>query len=186
MKRLSLQATPLAGVYLLRRTRQDDARGFLSRVFCADELAEGGWQGPVAQINQTLTLSKGTVRGLHFQHPPHAEYKLVSCLRGCVWDVAVDLRRNSATFLQWHAEYLHADQGAALLIPAGFAHGFQALADDAELLYCHSAAYAPQAEAGIHPQEPRLAIAWPRPVCDLSPRDASHAWLPDDFEGVPL
>ena len=184
MKRLSLQATPLAGVYLLRRTRQDDARGFLSRVFCADELAEGGWQGPVAQINQTLTLSKGTVRGLHFQHPPHAEYKLVSCLRGCVWDVAVDLRRNSATFLQWHAEYLHADQGAALLIPAGFAHGFQAISDNTELLYCHSQAFAPDAQGCLNPNDPRLSIRWPLDIAHLSDRDAQAPLLNPSFAGV--
>lgn len=183
-----LTATPLAlsGLQLVQRQRLSDSRGDLSRIFCAQELFEAGWTQPIAQINLTRTAHCGTVRGLHFQNPPHAEAKLVSCIRGEVWDVAVDLRRNSPTFLQWHAQLLSADNGCALLIPQGFAHGFQALADDAELLYCHSAAYAPQAEAGIHPQEPRLAIAWPRPVCDLSPRDASHAWLTDDFEGVPL
>jgi dTDP-4-dehydrorhamnose 3,5-epimerase len=184
MKHLSLQATPLAGVYLLQRSRQVDARGFLSRVFCADTLAEAGWQGPVAQINQTLTLHKGTVRGLHFQHPPHAEYKLVSCLRGCVWDVAVDLRPGSPTFLQWHAEYLDADQGAALLIPAGFAHGFQAISDNAELLYCHSQAFAPHAQGGLHPTDPRLSIRWPLDIANLSDRDAQAPLLTPSFAGV--
>ena len=104
-----------------------DARGFLSRLFCAEELRAAGWTGPIAQINHTHTARKGTVRGMHFQYPPHAEMKLVSCLRGEVWDVAVDIRAGSQTFLRWHAEILSADNGRALLIPQGFAHGFQAL-----------------------------------------------------------
>jgi len=186
MSRLTLTPLALAGLHLVQRQRLSDSRGDLSRIFCAHELAAAGWTQPVAQINHTRTARRGTVRGLHFQRAPHAEAKLVSCIRGEVWDVAVDLRQGSATFLQWHAQPLSADNGCALLIPQGFAHGFQALTDDAELLYCHSAAFAPQAEAGIHPQEPRLAISWPLPVSDLSPRDASHAWLTDDFEGVHL
>jgi dTDP-4-dehydrorhamnose 3,5-epimerase len=112
--------------------------------------------------------------------------KLVSCIRGEVWDVAVDLRADSPTFLKWHAERLSAEEGTALLIPAGFAHGFQTLSDDAELLYCHSTAYAPQAEAGLHVRDARLAIAWPLPLQGLSSRDAAFAWLAPDFEGVSL
>jgi len=115
------------------------------------------------------------VRGLHYQKPPHAEAKLVSCIRGEVWDLVLDLRHGSATFLHWHAQRLSADNACALLIPQGFAHGFQALTDDAELLYCHSAAYAPECEAGLNPSDPRLAIAWPLPIADLSPRDAARA-----------
>lgn len=186
MSRLTLTPLALAGLHLVQRQRMSDSRGDLSRIFCAHELAVAGWTQPVAQINHTRTARRGTVRGLHFQRAPHAEAKLVSCIRGEVWDVAVDLRQGSATFLQWHAQPLSADNGCALLIPQGFAHGFQALTDGAELLYCHSAAFAPQAEAGIHPQEPRLAIAWPLPVSDLSPRDASHGELTADFEGVHL
>jgi dTDP-4-dehydrorhamnose 3,5-epimerase len=106
-----------------------DDRGSLSRLFCADELAASGWAWPVAQINHTVTLHRGAVRGFHFQRPPHAEAKLVSCLRGAVWDVAVDLRQGSPTFLQHRAIELSADNGQALLIPPGFAHGFQALRD---------------------------------------------------------
>jgi dTDP-4-dehydrorhamnose 3,5-epimerase len=186
MSRFELQSTPLAGLWVVQRQRLGDARGFLQRLFCADELATAGWTGPIAQINHTHTAEPGTVRGLHFQRPPHAEMKLVSCIRGAVWDVAVDLRPDSPTYLRWHAEPLSADNQRALLIPPGFAHGFQALEADVEMLYCHSQAYAPQSEAGLHPQDPRLAIAWPLPVRGLSARDASHSALDDEFEGVRL
>lgn len=186
MARLDIRATPLAGLYVVRRQPLADARGSLARVFCQEELAEAGWTQPIAQINHTVTLARGTVRGLHYQRPPHAEMKLVSCLRGEIWDVAVDLRAGSPTYLRWHAERLSVDNGRALLIPEGFAHGFQALSDAAELLYCHSAPYVAEAEAGLHPQDVRLAVAWPMPVAGLSPRDAAHAAIDADFKGVRL
>ena len=186
MSRFAILDTPLAGLKLVQRQKVQDERGFLSRLFCVDELTAAGWSGVVAQINHTCTRQTGTVRGLHYQKPPHAEIKLVSCLRGAVWDVAVDLRADSPSFLQWHAQVLSADNGGALLIPQGFAHGFQALEDDSELLYCHSSAYAPQAEAGLHPQDVRLAISWPLFVQGLSPRDAGHPMISAEFEGVRL
>jgi len=123
------------------------------------------------------------VRGLHFQHPPHAEDKLVSCLRGEVFDVAVDLRQGSATFLQWHAEILSADNARSLLIPQGFAHGFQTLTDDCELLYLHSRAYAAGAEGALNVRDPALAIRWPLAFTDISERDAQHPLLTREFTG---
>ncbi len=184
MKRLVVEDTPLAGLKRVRRTRLGDSRGFLSRLFCADELAEAGWHTPLAQVNQTRTLQRGSVRGLHFQSAPHAEKKLVHCLRGEVWDVAVDLRRGSPTFLRWHAEALSGENGVALLIPEGFAHGLQTLADDVDMIYCHSVAYAASAEGGLNPRDPRLAIDWPLPIAALSPRDEAHAFLTPDFAGL--
>ena len=186
MSRLALAPLPLAGLFRVQRQPLVDERGFFARLFCAEELAGAGWTAPIAQINQSYTALQGTVRGMHYQKPPHAEMKLVSCLRGEVWDVAVDLRPGSPTFLHWHAEHLSADNGSAVLIPPGFAHGFQALTDHAELLYCHSAAYAPAAEAGLNPLDPRLAIAWPLPVQGLSARDAAHPWIDAPFEGILL
>lgn len=186
MSRLALTPLPLAGVFRVQRQPLVDERGFFARLFCASELAGAGWAGSIAQVNQSYTAQKGTVRGMHYQMPPYAEMKLVSCLRGEVWDVAVDLRQGSPTFLHWHAEPLSADNGSALLIPPGFAHGFQALSDHAELLYCHSAAHVPAAEAGLNPLDPLLAIAWPLPPGRLSPRDAGQRGLTDEFEGVRL
>ncbi len=185
-ERFAIHDTPLAGLKLVERQRLGDARGFLSRLYCRDELAAAGFGRPVVQINQTLTQQPGTVRGMHFQHPPHAEDKYVSVLRGEVLDVAVDLRRGSPTLLRWHGETLSADNGRSLFIPAGFAHGFQTLSEDCELLYLHTQAYAPGAEGGLDPLDPRLGIAWPRPVTEMSARDRAHARLDADFTGISL
>lgn len=184
MSLFEISDTPLAGLMVVECKCMGDARGFLSRLFCAEELALAGWKKPVVQINHTSTTSRGTVRGMHFQYPPHAEMKLVSCLHGEVWDVAVDVRSGSPTFLQWYALTLSAENNRALLIPEGFAHGFQALTDAVELLYCHSAAYAPDAEAGLNPLDERLAIAWPLPVLRISARDTAHPRISENFKGV--
>lgn len=177
-------ATPIAGVHVVERVSPGDARGFLSRLFCAEALGMAGWTKPVAQVNHTFTAVAGTVRGLHFQRPPHAEMKLVSCLHGEIWDVAVDLRRDSPTFLRWHAERLSGDNRRALLIPEGCAHGFQTLTDKCDLVYCHSAAYAPDAEGGVRHDDPALGIAWPLPAANLSPRDLSHPLIAPGFAGL--
>jgi dTDP-4-dehydrorhamnose 3,5-epimerase len=184
MSRFQVVDTPLAGLKIIERAKQSDERGFFSRMFCAEELQAAGWSKPIAQINQTLTRRQGAVRGMHFQFPPHAEIKLVNCIRGEVWDVAVDLRRGSPTFLKWFGARLSAENGQALLIPEGFAHGFQALAEDCELIYFHSSAYHPAGEGGIHPEEPRLAIRWPRVIAELSARDRGHPMLPPAFQGI--
>lgn len=186
MNRFAVTALPLAGLKLIERQCLGDRRGFLSRLFCVEELDAAGWCKPIAQINHTYTAHRGTVRGMHYQHPPHAEMKLVTCIRGEVWDVAVDLRTGSATFLHWHAEILSPDNHRALLIPEGFAHGFQALTDDVELLYCHSAVHSPDAEAALNAQDPRLAITWPLGIAELSPRDSKHPLIDSTFEGVRL
>ncbi len=186
MSHFTVSGLPLENLKRVEHRRLGDSRGFLSRLFCAEELAAAGWIKPIAQVNHTYTAIRGTVRGMHFQRPPHAEMKLVSCIRGEAWDVAVDVRADSPTFLHWHAERLSADNGRALLIPEGFAHGFQALTDNVELLYCHSAAYSPGAEAGLNPQDARLAIAWPLAITGLSPRDVGHPLIETGFEGVRL
>lgn len=186
MSRFEITELPLVGLKRVVRQRLGDQRGFLSRVFCADELAAAGWVRSIAQINHTYTAKKGTVRGMHFQRPPHAEMKLVSCIRGEVWDVAVDLRVNSPSFLKWHAEHLSADNGYAMLIPEGFAHGFQALSDNVEMLYCHSQAYVADAEAGLNPNDQRLAIAWPLTIAEISLRDMGHPLITDKFKGVQI
>ncbi|MGR0481948.1 MAG: dTDP-4-dehydrorhamnose 3,5-epimerase [Candidatus Electronema sp. V4] len=186
MSRFLVSDLPTAGLKRITRQQLGDQRGFLSRLFCAEELATAGWQKSIAQINHTFTARRGTVRGLHYQTPPCPEMKLVSCIRGEVWDVAVDLRANSATFLRWQAERLSADNKHALLIPEGFAHGFQALTDDCELLYLHTAAYAPQAEAGLRFDDPHLNITWPLAVTELSARDQAHPLLTADFNGIEI
>jgi dTDP-4-dehydrorhamnose 3,5-epimerase len=121
---------------------------------------------------------------LHFQHPPYAECKLVTCLAGEVFDVAVDVRHNSPTFLHWHAEILSAENKKTFLIPEGFAHGFQTLTGNCEMLYFHTVAFRPEAEGALNVLDPRLAIRWPQPVAGLSARDADHPMLDDGFRGV--
>jgi len=182
--RFVFRQTPIAGLTLVERQRIGDDRGYLERLFCSQELTEVGWPGSIAQINKTYTARPGAVRGMHFQHPPHREAKLVMCMRGRVFDVAVDIRQGSPTFLQWHGEVLEPESHNALLIPEGFAHGFQALTEDVEMLYCHSAAYAPDSEGGLHAKDPRLGISWPREIAALSPRDESHPFLDGAFRGI--
>ena len=176
--------TPLAGLQVVQRRRRADARGYFSRLYCAQELSAAGFTEPVAQINHTATAHRGAVRGLHFQFAPHGEDKFVSCLRGEVFDVAVDLRRGSPTFLRWHAQQLSAENGISLLIPKGFAHGFQTLADDCELIYLHSRPYAADAEGALNVRDPALAIAWPLPITDISERDAKHPCITSEFTGI--
>jgi dTDP-4-dehydrorhamnose 3,5-epimerase len=182
--RFDIQMTPLSDLKVVVRKPLGDSRGYLERMFCLDELHDVFDERRIVQINHTLTQAKGTVRGMHFQYAPHAEMKFVSCLRGAVFDVAVDLRKDSPTFLHWHAELLSADNHKTFAIPEGFAHGFQTLTDDCEMLYLHTAAYAPGAEAGLNPQDAKLAIAWPLPIGEMSPRDAAHAPIAANFKGV--
>src|SRR5690606_1383081 len=126
---------------LIQRPIVGDQRGHLSRLFCAEQLAAAGWSKPIAQLNHTYTARRGTIRGMHFQRPPYAETKLVSCIAGEIFDVAVDLRPDSQTYLKHHVEHLSASNRKAMMIPEGFAHGFQSLTDDVQLIYCHSAVY---------------------------------------------
>lgn len=184
--RFDFISTPLAGLTVIQRKPVVDERGCFERFFCAEELREAGLHRPIVQINRSLTRRAGAVRGMHFQYPPHAETKIVSCLHGEIFDVAVDIRSNSATFLRWHGEALSSTNGKSLLIPEGFAHGFQTLADDCELLYLHTAPYTPYAESALNAQDPRLSISWPHPVTEMSDRDRSHPFMSIDFAGVPL
>lgn len=186
MSRFVIDCAPIAGLQVIRRHPLGDERGYLERMFCSEELQSTIGARQVTQINRTRTAKRGTVRGMHFQHPPHAEMKLVSCLRGEVFDVAVDLREGSPTFLKWYAEILTKDNHKTFAIPEGFAHGFQTLSDDCELLYFHTAVYQPKAEAGLNALDDRLSIDWPFPVTERSMRDQLHPALGDDFMGIKL
>ena len=184
--RFEFTSTPLSGLTVIQRKLIEDDRGFLCRFYCAEEFSEAGVRKPIAQINHTFTRKKGAVRGLHFQYPPYVEAKIVNCLKGEIYDVAVDIRRGSPTFLRWYAEILSADNHKSLLLPEGFAHGFQTLTKDCELIYLHTASYAPDAEGGLNVRDPRLAIAWPLSISELSNRDLSYARVDDKFEGIIL
>lgn len=186
MGKLNVTPLKLGGTYEVTTNAFNDHRGRFGRMFCAEELA-GVLQGrAIVQINNSLTVAAGAVRGLHFQHPPHAEMKLVRCTRGRVWDVMVDIRKGSSTFLQWQAVELSADRLNMVIVPEGFAHGFQTLEENSELFYLSTTPYSSEYEAGLRPTDPALGIAWPLPVADLSARDAAHALVGEGFEGVAL
>ena len=184
MAQLEFIKTPIAGLTVVQRNPIEDARGFFSRFYCAYEFATLGFGKPIQQINHTYTIKAGAIRGMHFQYPPHAEVKLVSCLRGEVFDVAVDLRRDSPTFLQWHAEILSAANRRSLLIPEGFAHGFQTLTKDCELIYLHTAPYVKDAEGALNVTDTKLNIKWPREITEISDRDRAHPMISADFKGL--
>lgn len=186
MSQFDITNLPLAGLKRIKRQPIGDSRGSFVRVFCSDQLRSVGWDKSIAQVNHTYTKYKGVVRGLHFQNPPYAEMKLVGCIRGVVWDVAVDLRAKSPTFLHWHAEILSDRNGYSLVIPEGFAHGFQALTDDVEMLYMHTEKYEPVSEGGLNPMDPALNISWPIVISELSKRDQMHPLLNTQFTGIVL
>jgi dTDP-4-dehydrorhamnose 3,5-epimerase len=136
------------------------------------------------QLNHSVTDKKGTIRGMHFQIEPFREIKMVKCIAGAVYDVIIDLRRDSSTFLKWFGAELSAKNKKMLYIPEGFAHGFQCLGDNCELIYHHSAFYIPGAEGGIRYDDLMIKIKWPLPVTLLSPRDATHPYLDENFKGI--
>jgi dTDP-4-dehydrorhamnose 3,5-epimerase len=185
-RRVKVTLTAIQGVLVAETHGFTDQRGAFARFFCESELTDVMGERRIVQINHSHTASRGAVRGIHYQHPPHAEMKLVRCIRGRIWDVAVDLRSGSPTFLEWHAEELTLDNARMLIIPEGCAHGFQVLEPDSQLLYLHTAFYVPEAEDGVAYDDPRLAIAWPLPITDLSARDRQHPPISPTFSGIRL
>jgi dTDP-4-dehydrorhamnose 3,5-epimerase len=183
---VKLRPLPLAGLSLVLAEPSSDERGLFARVFCERELAAAGWSGRVVQANLSRTRRQGALRGLHYQRPPMAEVKVVRCLRGAVFDVAVDLRRGSPTFLGWHGEVLSGDNLRALYIPEGFAHGFQTLEPECEMLYLHGQAYSPEHEGAVRWDDPRVGVAWPLLVTEMSALDREHALLSADFTGIEI
>ena len=178
--------TPLAGLFVIEPDPFRDSRGIFVRIFCEEEYKSISGSMGIAQINQSLTHSRGALRGLHYQRPPKAEKKVVRCLKGRVFDVAVDLRAGSATFLHWYSIELSAKEMNGLYIPEGFAHGFQTLEENCELLYLHSAFYSPAHEGAVRYDDPLVGIKWPLPPQEISMKDREHPYLSNDFQGVHL
>lgn len=183
---MNIEATPIEGLMVVTGKAFADHRGAFQRLYCDEELASVLGGRHIVQANHSRTTQVGTIRGMHYQLPPHAEMKLVRCLCGRVWDVAVDLRAGSPTFLRWHAVELSADNGRMFVIPEGCAHGFQVLEPESELLYLHTAHYTPAAEGGVCHDDPRIGITWPLAVVDLSQRDRSYFPLTNEYSGIQL
>ena len=182
--RMKIHESSLDGVYIVETSSLADDRGMFSRLYCEHELSSVIGARHIVQINFSRTERIGAVRGLHYQRPPHAEMKLVRCIKGRVWDVSVDLRTGSRTFLKWHAEELSPDNAYIMVIPEGCAHGFQVLEKESELLYLHTSFYNPDAEAGIFCEDPCISIEWPLFITELSQRDRGHVPIGPDFSGV--
>lgn len=184
MNGMKLHPTSLSGLSVIETIPVDDVRGRFVRVFCEDELAvlRPGLHFP--QINLSTSFARGTVRGMHFQRPPAAEAKLIRCLRGRVFDVAVDVRAGSPTFMQWQGIELDADSHRQIFIPEGFAHGFQALTDDVQLLYLHTSRWSSEHETTLRHDDPALAITWPLRVTQVSAKDRRAPLLDGAFTGV--
>lgn len=183
-ERFDIKISKLAGLQIITRQPIIDARGWFERAYCVETFAEFGINKTISQINRSFTVHKGSVRGMHFQTAPFREAKFVSCLRGEVFDVAVDLRAGSPTFLQWHGEMLTADNQRSLLIPEGFAHGFQTLSADCEMLYLHTQKFDPASSSGINPLDAKLAIHWPLPITEMSDGDRHRPMMLPTFEGL--
>jgi len=181
---MQFDPTTIAGAFIVRHDVRADERGRFKRQYCEREFAAAGLNTRWVQVNHSITIGAGSIRGLHFQRPPHAEAKLVSCPVGRAFDVAVDLRRGSPTYLRWAS--IEIDETTSFYVPEGCAHGFQALTNEVHLIYLHSAGYAPDAEGGIRFDDPAIGIEWPLPAGTMSQRDLAFPLIGDGFEGISL
>jgi dTDP-4-dehydrorhamnose 3,5-epimerase len=183
-----MKITPLdlAGAFCIEPEPISDHRGSFARVFCQRDLHPVLGGRHIVQINHSTTRGVGMLRGMHFQYPPCAEDKLVRCVCGAMFDVMVDLRRGSPTFLRWYGETLRADNMKMLFIPAGFAHGFQALTNECETTYCVTEYYRPEYEGIVRADDPRISIGWPLEISGRSSKDAAAPLLTDDFSGIEI
>lgn len=178
--------TKLKGAYIIDLEPIKDERGFFARCFCQKEFEKYGLNPHIAQCNISYNKKRGTLRGMHYQVAPHEEAKLVRCTMGAIYDVIIDLRPNSATFKRWIAVELTKENLQLLYVPEGFAHGFQTLTDNAELIYYHSAFYSPEYERGLRFDDPTLAINWPLPAGAISPKDQSYPLIDNNFKGIEI
>ena len=184
--RFNFIPTSLDGLFKIEHQPIKDSRGFLNRLFCSNDFQEIGFNKSIVQMNHTLTKREGVVRGLHYQNIPDTEAKIVSCVSGEIFDVVVDLRKNSPTFLKWHSEILSSENNFSMYIPEGFAHGFQSLSNNCNLIYMHSNSYSSNSEAALNALDPKLAISWPLEITEMSKRDKTHPMISTHFKGIEI
>jgi dTDP-4-dehydrorhamnose 3,5-epimerase len=176
--------TKLKGSFVIDLEPYVDERGWFARFYCKNEFASIGHTKEWVQLNHSMTIKKGALRGMHFQLPPFSEIKMVRCIAGSVYDVIIDLRKDSETFLSSFGTELSAENRKMLYIPEGFAHGFQCLTDNVQLIYHHTEFYRPNAEGGIRYDDPAIKVNWPLEVTEISERDRSHTFLDENFKGI--
>lgn len=184
MNRFDFSPTPLEGLFTVTPKPLKDERGLFERFFCKNEFKALGFEKEIVQINRSVTAKKGSVRGMHYQKPPFGETKIIRCIQGAVFDVAVDVREGSPTFLQWFGEVLSEENGKYMFIPEGFAHGFQTLEDNTQMIYLHTNFYSKESEGAINYSDPKLAINWPLTPVDISTKDATCPFLENSFKGI--
>ncbi len=178
--------TPVKGAYIIELNPHQDDRGLFARTFCKNEFKAIGHDAEFVQFNHSITNNKGTIRGMHYQTPPFSETKLIRCIRGSVFDVIIDIRKDSPTFLKYFAIELSESNMLSLYIPQGFAHGFQTLEDNSQLIYHHTAFYTPGYEGGIRYDDPLIQIQWPLNVTAITEKDKNHPLLNHTFKGITL
>lgn len=174
----------IEGLFTIRLKKLEDERGLFARTFCKNEFRQIGFDDEFVQFNHSFSKHKGTVRGIHFQNTPYSETKLIRCIQGAVYDVAVDLREGSPTFLHHFGIELSAENMISILIPEGFAHGFQTLEDNSALIYHHTQYYTPDADAGLRFNDPALDIHWKLPTVMISEKDKSYKLIDNNFKGI--
>jgi dTDP-4-dehydrorhamnose 3,5-epimerase len=178
--------TSLKNSFIIDIKPFEDDRGWFVRTFCKNEFSKINHTKDWVQLNHSFTTKKGTIRGMHYQLPPFSEIKLVRCVAGVVFDVIIDIRKNSPTFLQWVGVELSAENRKMIYIPEGFAHGFQTLTDNCELIYHHSEFYRPNTESGLIYNDGALEIKWKLPLTEISDRDKNHNFINSNFEGLEI
>ncbi|MCD4680091.1 MAG: dTDP-4-dehydrorhamnose 3,5-epimerase [Bacteroidales bacterium] len=176
--------TKLKGSYIIELELQSDERGFFARVFCKNEFEDIGLANNIVQINDSYNKCEGTLRGMHYQSPPKAEDKIVRCIAGSIYDVIIDIRKNSKTFGQWFGVELSAENRKMIFVPKGFAHGFLTMKDNTEVLYYPTEYYSPEYEGGIRYNDPKIGIQWPHSIIRISKRDERYELISDNFEGI--
>ena len=181
---MKFNPTPLVGCYVVELDPISDERGWFIRTYCKNEFSAIGHNKEWVQLNHSFTEKTGTIRGMHYQLPPFSEIKLVRCIAGAVFDAVVDLRKGSSTFLNWFGVQISAANKKMIYIPEGFAHGFQALEDNCQLIYHHTQFYIPGVEGGIKYNEPKIKIEWPMAVTGISERDDHHSFLEEKYKGI--
>jgi len=184
--RFNIFKTSIDGLILIQRKPIFDKRGFFERLYCFEELKEIINGKNIIQINHSYTKLKGTIRGMHFQKEPYSEMKIVLCLRGKIFDVAIDLRKDKSTFLNYHAEILSEENNYMFIIPEGFAHGFQTMSDQVEMIYFHYTPYSIKHEFRINPFDPIVNIKWPLQVAEISDADKNAPFIDESHKGILL
>ena len=184
MGKLSIEQTPFEDVYVIDTDAFKDDRGIFARWFCNEELKSILKDQQIVNVNFSRTVIKGSIRGMHFQYPPYTETKLVRCIRGKILDVIVDIRKDSPTFLQNYSVELSEENMKMLYVPKGFAHGFQSLADNSEIMYLVTEYYSPDFESGLNPLDRQLNISWPLGVTNISKKDKERQMVTDSFSGI--